>query len=490
MRELVKRGIELTNYYGQAFCTPARAALMSGMFVHKVGFGGPDILGAIDLEISAWANFSLAGGSAVTLLPGYLAQAGYATHGIGKWNLGHCTDTMLPTARGFDTYFGYFGAGIDYVSHQSEMTATSPNTFEYEGVTYDLYDMVECTPSCTPALDVTGIYSTTLFSRKAVEKIEAFVGRSYESYVYVAYHGVHDDNQINATAASFDAATLATLDELVALRRRNFAVGIHACDRGVGEIKAALDKYSENYVLVVHSDNGGYNCGTYCDSNNWPYRGIKFYDFEGALKVPGVVYANQLIDDTRRGSTYDGLMHHVDWVATFVSGIASKPTALADCSDCDSLNHWPSILDGASEKYDVRDTIYHSLDNQFATLRHRNFKLMIGRSNSSWFPPSHEVVDDIRECMDGGRLNFLFNIDEDPYEQTDLYHVEAYLNHREYLTDLWRVAYDTGVVQRPAPAGFAVNSSAAKRAFYLSTTSANKYVVPWNCSLSNDEEYQ
>ena len=67
-----------------------------------------------------------------------------------------------------------------------------------------------------------------------------------------------------------------------------------------------------DYVLVVHSDNGGSPCGTYCDSSNAPYRGMKFFDFEGGLKLPAFVYSPTRL--ASRG-TYDGLMHHVDWTA-------------------------------------------------------------------------------------------------------------------------------------------------------------------------------
>jgi arylsulfatase A-like enzyme len=35
---LVAEGVELTAYYGQSMCSPARAALLSGKFVHKIGF--------------------------------------------------------------------------------------------------------------------------------------------------------------------------------------------------------------------------------------------------------------------------------------------------------------------------------------------------------------------------------------------------------------------------------------------------------------------
>ena len=53
--------------------------------------------------------------------------------------------------------------------------------------------------------------------------------------------------------------------------------------------------------------------------NNYPLRSEKFSYFEGGIRVPAFVYAPGLIPKSRVGTTYHGLMHHVDLTTTFVA---------------------------------------------------------------------------------------------------------------------------------------------------------------------------
>ena len=105
---LRQSGLTIEGGYSQSRCTPTRMSLMTGRYPWNFGF---DADGVIETTGAAGIPTS------ETLLPEYLKQIGYDTHFYGKWHLGYCDDQLRPENRGFDTSFGFMGAGINYSSH-------------------------------------------------------------------------------------------------------------------------------------------------------------------------------------------------------------------------------------------------------------------------------------------------------------------------------------------------------------------------------------
>ena len=95
---LAKRGGRFTDAYANgSFCTPTRAALISGRYQQRSGNEDLDgVTGPLP--------------RAVTTLPQRLKAAGYATGMTGKWHLG-TTEGFRPTERGFDEFYGILGGG-------------------------------------------------------------------------------------------------------------------------------------------------------------------------------------------------------------------------------------------------------------------------------------------------------------------------------------------------------------------------------------------
>lgn len=107
---LAQEGIRFTQFYSASpFCTPSRAALLTGRLPIRNGLNVvlfPDSTGGIpDSE---------------TTLGEVLKTRGYATAVVGKWHLGH-RPQHLPLRHGFDHYFG-----IPYSNDMSPTTSASP----------------------------------------------------------------------------------------------------------------------------------------------------------------------------------------------------------------------------------------------------------------------------------------------------------------------------------------------------------------------------
>src|SRR5271170_1464177 len=106
--ELARTGARLEQFYAQPFCTPTRAALMTGRYPFRYGLQTVVIpsSGTYGLATDEW------------LLPQSLKEAGYKTAIIGKWHLGHADRKYWPRQRGFDYQYGPMIGEIDYFTHE------------------------------------------------------------------------------------------------------------------------------------------------------------------------------------------------------------------------------------------------------------------------------------------------------------------------------------------------------------------------------------
>jgi arylsulfatase A-like enzyme len=99
-------GLRLLNGNVEPYCTPTRAALMSGRYTVRTH--STEIGGLSKSEITLAELFS---------------SAGYATAVFGKWDLGPEEPGFFPTDRGFDEWYG-----IPQTSH----TAMWDTSFQYD----------------------------------------------------------------------------------------------------------------------------------------------------------------------------------------------------------------------------------------------------------------------------------------------------------------------------------------------------------------------
>src|SRR5690349_6291249 len=92
--QLAREGLRLTQFLVEPACTPSRAALLTGRYSIREGLSlilvpnGPNTLSARSVTMGE-----------------LFKSAGYATAIFGKWHLGKDPQS-LPTAHGFDEYYG------------------------------------------------------------------------------------------------------------------------------------------------------------------------------------------------------------------------------------------------------------------------------------------------------------------------------------------------------------------------------------------------
>ena len=99
------KGVKLNRFYATPFCSPTRAALMTGR--------DPLKLGVAYSVLMPWEN----GGVSLDehFLPQSFQSAGYNTAMVGKWHLGHTIEQHTPNARGFDHFYGHMHTQVSYL---------------------------------------------------------------------------------------------------------------------------------------------------------------------------------------------------------------------------------------------------------------------------------------------------------------------------------------------------------------------------------------
>ena len=108
---LVKVGLQLDQHYVYNYCSPSRAALLSGRL--------PIHVNDIDSSQSCYnPNDPVSGYTGIprnmTVISAKMKEGGYATHQVGKWDAGMATPDHTPKGRGFDSSLNYFHHANDY----------------------------------------------------------------------------------------------------------------------------------------------------------------------------------------------------------------------------------------------------------------------------------------------------------------------------------------------------------------------------------------
>jgi arylsulfatase A len=322
---MAAEGVRLTDFYVAAsICTPSRAALLTGCYPPRVGYG------AKDQGLGVHSPRSVGGlhPNEVTIAE-VLKQRGYATACVGKWHLGH-QPPFRPTAQGFDEFYGILWSNNQQplpLVHNDEVIRRLPER---------------------PAL-------VGQFTRSAIEWMSRRKQNPY--FMYLAYSAPHEP--------------WAVLPEFRGTSERGlYGDIIESVDHHVGMLLDALEAQgtAEDTLVVFTSDNGPWlhpNGGS-----AFPFRGGKADSWEGGVRSPciwrwpGVLPAGQVVRQ---------MVTALDLLPTFAH-LAGAPLP---ANPIDGFDAWPVVAEGADTSYEA---FYYYARGRLEAVRSGKWKLMFANS--------------------------------------------------------------------------------------------------------------
>ena len=369
--KLASDGLRLTSFYqASPVCSPSRAALLTGCYPARIGFGSFDGFPVL------FPGHGLGLPPSEISLATMLRTAGYRTQMIGKWHCGDQPD-FLPTNHGFERYFG-----LPYsndMGRQANPPAMFPDYLPPLPLLVD-NDVVEQQPD-----------QASLTERYVVEAVQFMRRVRHEPFfLYLAHMYVHvpiyvqqrfAEQSINgsygAAVESIDWATNVVLHELRAL-------GLE-----------------DNTIVIFTSDNGslGNNPAPYggdgssLGGSNHPLRGNKAHTWEGGLRVPGIVRWPGRISP---GQVNDELVASIDLYPTLARLCGAE---VPHDRVIDGLDVSDFLLDAS--KGSPRDSFFYYSLNDLEAVRVGRWKLH--------FSKRREVC------------NELYDLDADIRETTNVY---------------------------------------------------------------------
>ena len=346
---LAENGMRLSDFYTNGRCSPTRASLLSGLDCAKVGFGG-GALGDWSREMPFPAHRGRLPYD-IPMLPELMKEAGYRTLMAGKWHLGgslmkfsegaqkvwqkehegwELTDgeieqdfLALPLQRGFDEYFGLYGAqnNLFYVPGQSHpiMEGNKEAKLDYSR-TYTMNCYAKkpgAQYSENNGKTGKAFYDTDGVTDRAIEMIRSASGSDKPPFLlYVAYRAPHKPLQAPDELVQKYLAKYADIEAVEDARVANLAkealypadveykkswipperddfrlqMALHAAmiekvDENVGRLLENLKESGEleNTLVLYFSDNG--SAAHLNGIMNVPYHGVKALLWEGGTKT-------------------------------------------------------------------------------------------------------------------------------------------------------------------------------------------------------------
>ncbi|CAE7792603.1 Arsb, partial [Symbiodinium sp. CCMP2456] len=365
---LVREGVLLERHYTSSTSAPSRSSLLSGRLPGRFppvpeGISTPQMFWNPQDNVSGFYGIP----RNMTGIGRKMKQAGYATHFIGKWDVGFATPEHAPLGRGFDSFFGNLQSMNDYWSkdHAGEkwLLDTCLNNFQdfsFHNATYrgGVEGAVAAELGCSER--VKGKSFTDIGCNKDDPK-ECLPESCFEESMFLEYamkllknhepstplflvyssHLVHVPLQTTRSALQLEDIVQhhlvkAGLERKFAWtkRRRALAANLMYLDSVMGTLVEALKERQmfEDTLIIFISDNGG-SVHLRGGGNNYPLKSGKAADFEGGVRTNAFI-SGGFVPAEHRNTTFHGVIHISDWYATLcdLAGVSHFDEAAAEAN--------------------------------------------------------------------------------------------------------------------------------------------------------------
>ena len=358
---LSKEGMRLTNFNTEYFCTPSRAAILTGRHSVRSGTNGnhPVWGGLTQWEVT---------------LAELLAPRGYARALFGKWHLGD-REGRYPTDQGFEEWYG-----IPLSSNEAQASTTGETPYIWEGRVGEPSRKVK-------VFDMT---TRRTLDREAVGKGVAFMERHAKAaepfFLFLPLTQVH-------------FPTLPHPDFAGSTGAGDVGDAMAEMDHNVGVVLDAIKRLGiEGNTIVIWTTDGGAEFRRPWRGTSGPWRGFYTTAMEGGLRTPfmmrwpGRIPAEQVSDE---------IVHEVDIYTTLARAAGVEVPSDRVIDGVDQL----PFLRGRQPRSN-RDGFPVFMGTQVRAVKLREWKLHYAWQDEPTLPAQPVMK--------------LFNLRSDPKEETDI----------------------------------------------------------------------